>query len=283
MIEELFSERIRAANPTNELEQELLLQELMEQHILASLSRAGFFSTVQFHGGTCLRIFHALPRFSEDLDFMTTLPDPGFRWQRYLSQVQQDCRRDGIEFEVQDKAQSWGAVQKAFLKTDSIGKLITLTLPFARFQKRKLHIKLEIDTNPPAGAEPEIRFLQFPVTLPVTAQALPTSFAGKCHALLCREYVKGRDWFDFLWYTARKTPVNFPLLQNALAQQGPWQGTNNAVDTAWLQKVLAVKINSIDWRLAADDVARFLPAREQEGLPHWSRELFLQRVEGMAL
>ena len=108
------------------------------------------------------------------------------------------------------------------LKDNSIGKIIDLT--FKHYANKKLIIKLEIDTNPPLGSDLEIKFLDFPLDYSIVAQNLSSNFAGKIHALLCRNYTKGRDWYDFSWYISRKVTLNFKLLTNALRQQGPWQG-----------------------------------------------------------
>jgi len=150
----------------------------MQHYVLASLSRAGIFSEAIFHGGTCLRIVHGMRRFSEDLDFLLKRPDPEFRWAKYLESVARDCAREGIAFEVQDKSASGTAVQKAFLKTDSIGKFLLLSLPFERHNPRKIRIKLEIDTNPPAGSGFQTSYITFPVTAALTTQSLPSCAGG---------------------------------------------------------------------------------------------------------
>ncbi len=147
MIADVLNARIREYAPASALEQENVLQELMQHYVLASLSRAGMFSEAIFHGGTCLRIIHGMSRFSEDLDFLLKWPDPGFRWKKYLEAVDRDCAQEGIEFVLQDKSAADNAVQKAFLKTDSIGKVLLLAFPFDRPNPRKIRIKLEIDTN----------------------------------------------------------------------------------------------------------------------------------------
>jgi predicted nucleotidyltransferase component of viral defense system len=188
-----------------------VLQELMQHYVLASLSRAGMFSEA---------IFHGVSRFSEDLDFLLKRPDPGFRWNKYLEAVDRDCAQEGIEFGLLDKSAADNAVQKAFLKTDSIGKVLLLALPFERPNPRKIRIKLEIDTNPPAGSAFQTSYITFPGVAAVTTQTLPSGFGTKAHALLCRRYVKGRDWYDFVWYTSRKIKPDLELLQNALFQQG---------------------------------------------------------------
>jgi len=275
MLINVLDAKLRDYAPTNPLEQDNVLQELMQHYVLASLSRAGLFSEAVFHGGTCLRIVNNINRFSEDLDFLLKRPDPTFRWQAYLGAVQKDLNQEGIVFDIQDKSQAGTVVQKAFLKTDSIGKILTLDLPFERHNPRKLRIKLEIDTNPPAGSTFTTSYITFPVTAPLTTQTLESSFALKLHALLCRTYVKGRDWFDFVWYVSQKTQPHLPLLREALKQQGPWAHQELIIDHSWLQEHLGATIRRIDWSLAKQDVQRFLPQREQEGLQFWSSDFFL--------
>ena len=281
MLDRVLSAKIREYAPANPVEQENVLQELMQHYVLSSLSRAGLFSEALFHGGTCLRIVYGMNRFSEDLDFLLKQPDPNFRWQGYLESVWKDCAQEGIPFEVQDKTQAGTTVQKAFLKTDSIGKILILELPFERYQARKIRIKLEIDTNPPAGSTFTTSYITFPVTAPLTTQALESGFALKLHALLCRSYVKGRDWYDFVWYVARKTRPDLNLLRQALHQQGPWAGQPITVTRPWVQETMAAAIQRIDWTAARADVQRFLPLREQEGLRTWSADFFLHFLAQM--
>ena len=279
MLDRVWGAKLREVAPANAIEQENVLQELMQHEVLASLSRAGLFAEALFHGGTCLRILWGMNRFSEDLDFLLKQPDPDFRWEGYLEAVRKDCELEGFSFEVQDRCQAGTAVQKAFLKTDSIGKVLTLDLPFERHQRRKIRIKLEIDTNPPEGSAFETRYLTFPVTVPLTVQSLESGFALKLHALLCRPYVKGRDWYDLVWYAARKTRPDLVLLRNALQQQGPWAGRDVAVTLPWVQDTMQAVIRRVDWNAARDDVQRFLPLREQEGLRAWGAELFTQLLD----
>jgi hypothetical protein len=108
---------------------------------------------------------------------------------------------------------------------------------------------------------------------------LPSLFAGKMHALLCREYLKGRDWYDFIWYTARKTPINYALLSAALTQMGPWKGGAVRADRAWCLQQLRSKIEATDWKQAREDVHRFVKRNEQPSLAVWSREFFLAQCE----
>ncbi|MFH1023372.1 MAG: nucleotidyl transferase AbiEii/AbiGii toxin family protein [Planctomycetota bacterium] len=282
MNHDLLRDRIRQYAPANAIEQENVIAEIMQHFVLAGLSRAGFFAEGIFHGGTCLRILYGTSRFSEDLDFLLRQPDPAFAWGDYLAQVRDDCLAQGIRFEAQDRSGAEATVRKAFLKTDSIGQVLVLDLPFPRQRSRKVRIKLEVDTNPPAGSGFETHYLTFPVTGAITTQTLGSGFALKSHALLCREYAKGRDWYDFLWYVSRKVVPEFALLGNAMDQQGPWAGQRVRVTADWYLGAMRARIGGLDWDAARSDVARFLPAREQESLALWKPELFLYHLDQLA-
>ncbi len=281
MLNKVLRSKLNEYAPQNAVEQENVLQELMQHYILAALSRAGLFTQAMFHGGTCLRIVYGMNRFSEDLDFLLKQADPQFRWQSYLDAVRKYCEQEGIAFEVQDKSSAKTNVQKAFLKTDSIGKILVMDLPFERYQHRKIRIKIEIDTNPPEGSAFTTSYITFPATSPLTTQSLASGFSLKLHALLCRTYVKGRDWYDFVWYVARKIHPDPALLQNALSQQGPWSGERIAVTADWVRANMEAVIRRIDWDTTRNDVQRFLPLREQEGLRSWNSDFFLQYLARM--
>lgn len=281
MLHRPLSARLREYAPANPVEQENALQELLQHYVLASLSRAGLFEKAMFHGGTCLRIVNGMNRFSEDLDFLLKQPDPEFRWAGYLEAVREDCLQESIAFESSDKSRPGAAVKKAILKTDSIGKVLVVDLPVERYQPRKIRIKLEIDTNPPAGSTFATSYITFPVTAPLTTQSLESSFALKLHALLCRSYIKGRDWHDLIWYIARGIRPDLALLRRALRQQGPWAAKDLEIDPAWVQENMAATIRRIDWAAARNDVQRFLPLRDQEGLRVWGADFFLNQISDL--
>lgn len=282
MIEELLSGKIQEYNPKNAIEQDNVLQELMQHYCLVSMAKIGFFKFAEFHGGTFLRIVHKLQRFSEDLDFVLKKPDPQFTWKKYLDKIQMDLQSENIAVEVQDKSKAELTVKKAFLKTDSIGKIILLKLPYGRYRNRKIKIKLEIDINPPEGSEFETHYINFPVMTAITCQTLGSSFAGKCHALLCREYVKGRDWYDFIWYVNRKIEPNLNLLNHALFQQGPWAGTYIKPSFSWLVEQLQKKIETLDWLQARKDVERFVPQQSEMDLNLWQTDFFLYHLNKLS-
>lgn len=279
-MDRIFEEKIKEYSIMSVIDQENVLQELVQQHVLASLSRAGFFSKTQavFHGGTCLRIVYGMNRFSEDLDFFLKQPDSDFSWAFYLDHILKDGVSEGLHFTVTKNIKEDVAVKKAFLRTDSIGKVLLLDLPFERDARKSIKVKLEIDVNPPLGSRYETRYIAFPVIAAITTQSLESGFAMKLSALLGRMYTKGRDWYDFIWYISKKIVPDLELLQNSLDQQGPWAGQELRINPDWLEMSLKKRITEIDWDIAHQDVQRFLPLREQETLSLWEQKFFLHHL-----
>jgi hypothetical protein len=165
-----------------------------------------------------------------------------------------------------------------FLKDQSIGKVLSFQFKRPRDIPLPIAVKLEVDSNPPLGSRFDQKYLDFPFPAAIIVQDLPSLFAGKCHALLCREYIKGRDWYDFVWYVSRKTVINFGLLSNALDQVGPWKSQNIHVDNEWVASALAHKIREIDWGVARKDVQRFVWPSYLPSLELWNQEFFLDRL-----
>lgn len=280
MSVELIMQRLSAYKLNTVLDQENAHKEIVQEIALMALSRAGFFRVAAFQGGTCLRILYGLQRFSEDLDFVLLEPDQAFDWKIYVEHMQEEFDAYGYTLDVTLKPKLEKAIQSAFLKADSQGGI--LLLKDNRTNRPKLQVKLEVDTNPPAGSQFELKYLDFPMPFSVQTQNLPSLFSSKCHALLCREYVKGRDWYDFIWYVSGKVSLNFQLLSYALDQAGPWQGKNINVTAAWLVEALNAKVDKVDWMMAKQDVARFLTAKEVETLDLWSADFFHSRVDKLA-
>lgn len=273
----ILNQRLKTYSIQSVEDEENALKEILQEVALYALSTTDFFSHALFHGGTALRILYQLPRFSEDLDFVLKTPDPAFDWQRYINAVINAFALYGIEPEVQDRSKADAAVKKLFLKDNSIGKIIHLD--FHHHSHRKLLIKLEIDTNPPAGSNQERRFLDFPIDYAISTQDLSSNFSGKCHALLCRPYVKGRDWFDFSWYISQAITPNLALLENALNQIGPWESRQIQVTKQWLIAALKEKILEINWRQVSMEVRRFLNAEQAKALDLWGSDFFLDKLK----
>lgn len=267
-------EEYACANDEEELN---AIREILQELILAGLARTDFFTKAAFHGGTQLRIFEHLRRFSEDLDFALVEPDREFQLKQYLDRVAQELESIGVSVEVKDKSKASTTVKKGFLKNDSLVKLLEVRYVGKRGTMgtpAKLLIKLEIDTNPPAGAGYAAGTLMFPFLASVRNFDRSSSFSGKIHALLCRTYLKGRDWYDFVWYVSRGIKPNHRFLSAALDQQGQWAGKRVATDDEWVRRELKAKIAEMDFAAARADVLPFVHPFERPSLDLWSREFF---------
>ena len=275
---ELIQQRLNEYEVKNAIEEEQAIKETIQEITLFGLWKAGFFDVAAFQGGTSLRVLYDLPRFSDDLDFILKEPDPDFDWSGYLKGLLEYLEEFGLKTEVKDKSRMDQAVRKALLKDNSISN--QLNLSFYRGQKdQNLTIKLEIDINPPAGSGFEYSYLDFPTDFEVCHQDLSSNLALKIHALLCRPYTKGRDWYDFNWYVRKKIKPNLPLLRAALIQDGPWKGQDLKINEDWVKQSLSQKISSIDWKGAATDIERFLSRIEKDGLKMWNEQFFTQKAE----
>jgi len=282
MSVKMIQDRLNGYNCRSSLEEEQSLREITQEILLAALGRTDFFQKAGFQGGTCLRIFHGLNRFSEDLDFALQERNQSFKLRPYLDSLEKELTAYGFELEIDDRSKVSQTVRKAFIKADSLGNLLNLNFKTASGPMRKMRIKLEVDTNPPEGATYETKYLDYPFPSAVCVFDLPSLHAGKLHALLCREYLKGRDWYDFVWYTARRTPANYTLFSAALNQIGPWKGKKIQADRAWYLERLQERIKTIDWNQARKDVRRFVKSNELPSLELWSEEFFIAQAAKLA-
>jgi len=279
---EIIQKRLDAYKTANSVEEGQATKEIIQEIALYALWRGGFFEVAAFQGGTSLRILHGLPRFSEDLDFMLKAPDPDFDWSGYLTQLLACFEEYGLKSEALPKGRMEQRIKKAVIKDNSVINQLKLSF-YQGHEGQKINIKLEIDVEPPGSSGYEYAYLDFPTDYEVCHQDLSSNFALKIHALLCRGFLKGRDWYDFNWYIRQKVSPNLPHLKNALVQYGPWQGQGDLnVDIPWLKKAMQKKIDSIDWEEAANDVERFLKPAEVESLKLWSARFFLAKLNALS-
>lgn len=245
-------------------------REVMQEIALAGLSRGGFFQQAAFYGGTCLRIFHGLPRFSEDLDFSLLNPEPGFSLQPYFSALHDEFAALGVTVDITEKAKTAEtAIASAFLKAQ------TTVYDVRVVGQKALKIKFEVDTDPPLDFATEDVLLLQPYSCYVRCFTLPDLFAGKVHALLFRRWknrVKGRDWYDFEWYVRRGVRLNLKHLAERARQSGDWAG--DVLTPAIFQALIQEKIQSLDVGSARADVVRFI--RDDQALAIWSVDYFQQ-------
>lgn len=248
--------------------------EVAQQIVLAGLARSDFFAHAAFYGGTCLRIFHGLPRFSEDMDFSLLQNNKDFDWTKYFPYIEQEFLSLGRQVVITKKdKRTFGKVESAFLKDNT--EVYNL-----QFQTEKsIKIKIEADTCPPLGFQTEQKLLMQPYSFYTRCFALPDLFAGKMHALLYRQWksrVKGRDWYDFEWYVRNHIPLHFAHLQ-ARAKQF---NDEDLTPDAFAQK-LRETIQSVDLNLVKADVSPFLVHPQETEI--WSNDYFMQIADRIQL
>lgn len=249
------------------------LHEVMQQIALAGLYRAGFFDKAAFYGGTCLRIFHKLPRFSEDLDFSLLKADSSFQLEIYFEAIISEFKALGREILISKKEKKKATqVESAFLKdTTEIFNLKFQTTP-------SIKVKIEVDTQPPMGYSTEPKLLLLPFSFMVQCYTLPNLFAGKMHAFLFRNWknrVKGRDWYDLEWYVRNNVPLNFEHFLQRAEQTHAY--TKETLTPEKLKELLRERISETDINLVKKDVLPFI--KNPSDINIWSKEYFLQLAD----
>ncbi len=246
------------------------IREVMQQVALSGLARGGFFDKAAFYGGTCLRIFQGLNRFSEDMDFSLLESTPDFDFRPYFDSIEEEFAAVGQKVSITLKKKTKiTPIQSAFLKSDTA--LFNLSLE----RGRVINIKLEVDTTPPLDFATEDKLLLLPRSFYVRCFTLPCLFAGKMHALLFRSWknrVKGRDWYDFEWYVRKGIVLDFRHFCRRAYQFASVPEGDLTPQT--FQKLLSEKIRQTSFSSAVEDVYPFL--REQDSLRLWSAGYFEQ-------
>ena len=268
-------------NPRNNNERENAIKEIMQEIALAGLSRGGFFEKAAFYGGTCLRIFHGLNRFSEDLDFALLNDDPSFKLEDYFSLLEKEFSSYGIEMKVEaKKKENEKEVQSAFLKGNTLLLMMSFFPKSEEVKKvvpnQRIKIKFEIDTNNPSGGITEYRYKMFPAPYEIKIFDESTLFAGKIHAILCRNYknhVKGRDYYDYLFYIGKGSKINLKYLENKLKATGGIINEKEKLTIEKTKELLKERFESADYQSAIEDVSNFIS--DKESLKFWKKELFI--------
>ena len=262
------------------------LKEIFQEIALLGLWRAKFYEKAAFYGGSALRILYGLDRFSEDLDFTLLAENKNFDLAPYNQAVADELNAFGFEVRVESKHKTKeSTIESAFIKADSKKQFIVIETPqiFIK-QLHNMHtikIKMEVDIAPPGKFSIEAKTLLQPIPFTVKTLSLPDLFAGKIHALLCRPWVqrvKGRDWYDFVWYVARHTPVSLVHLQERLMQSGAWSAKKKITQEALIE-LLVDKIQRTNFELAKKDVMPFL--KDQASIALWSTDFFLMLLKVM--
>ena len=267
MDNEIYNSMLQGYPMNTEQQKRNAIFEVNQQVILAGLYNGGFFDEAAFYGGTCLRIFHGLQRFSEDMDFSLLAPSDNFDFTKYFQPIKDMFKIVGRDVEIKKKdKQNFGKVESAFLKDNT-------DVYDVSFQTEKsIRIKIEVDTNPPLKFNTEQKLLLLPKSFMTKCFTLPDLFAGKMHALVFRAWknrVKGRDWYDFEWYVRHRIPLDFNHLAERILQFNGKLITKNEFMDLLRQRLTSTNINMVK-----ADVLPFI--RQPEELDIWSNEYFLQ-------
>ncbi|MGX9367272.1 nucleotidyl transferase AbiEii/AbiGii toxin family protein [Desulfoplanes sp. PS50] len=264
------------------------LAEIIQAVALLGLSRTDFFTHAAFYGGTALRFFYNLDRFSEDLDFSLLASAESFQLAPYLEALQHEMKAFGFSVDIEDRQKNVHTpIESAFIKADTRMHIIKAGAPTAiaeRIHRNAVcKVKLEIDTDPPPGAEYEVRYIDDPVPFSVRVFTGPALFAGKMDAVLYRGWknrIKGRDWYDFAFLVRRKVPLLLPHLDARLRQRGVYTH-EKPLSADQCREMIAARIASVDFGLARADVEPFIP--DPRDLDIWSREYFQHVLEKMGM
>jgi len=259
------------------------LREIIQEIALLGLWRGKFFDKAAFYGGSALRILYGLDRFSEDLDFSLLAPMKDFDLSKYIAPLTKELEAFGFDVRVEQHAKSQkSAVESAFLKADTFDQLLIIEAAEDIIKQvhrgHTLKIKLEIDTDPPPGFETQTRYVLQPIPFAVRTYALPDLFAGKMHALLCRKWkrrVKGRDWYDLVWYVANFPKLHLTHLEQRMRQSGDWK-TGKLMDQEIFTTLIMGAIDKLNVDQARKEVEPFV--KNPDSLIIWSQEFFKEIV-----
>ena len=284
-MNEAIMAMIRRTDPKTLGDHDRVLREIMQQICLLGLWRARFFEHAAFYGGTALRLLYGLDRFSEDLDFSLLNPDPEFTLEPYFDFIRRELNAFDFETEIETKNSS--AIESAFIRADTkihvikigAGSSISDSIPHGQTMK----VKFEVDTDPPPSFETESKFILEPVPFGVRAYTPGDLFAGKMHAILFRSWknrVKGRDWYDLVFFVRNRTPLHLEHLAARMRQTGHLLPNEN-LTAGTFASLLNEKIDSIDFTKAREDAAPFI--KDPSALEIWSRDFFREMARRIPL
>ncbi|HNA91670.1 MAG TPA: nucleotidyl transferase AbiEii/AbiGii toxin family protein [Chitinophagaceae bacterium] len=277
----MIKEWIATYKPANEDETLSALREIMQEIALAGLSRTDFFKTAAFYGGTALRIFYGLNRYSEDLDFSLLQKNENFSLAPYFLSIQKEFESLGLKVSLRNKLKTKKtAIESAFLKTETLWEELVLEDIVAQIgirSNKNIKIKIEVDRNPPQGFNTEEKLMLRPFSFYVKCFDQPSLFAGKMHALLFRKWknrVKGRDWYDWEWFVRKDVPLNLSHFLQRARDTGDW--TKKSISKKQFLQLLTEKINTASFENIKADVRPFIKDAKQ--LDIWSKPYFLDLV-----
>ncbi len=262
------------------------LREIIQEICLVGIWRAKLFEKMAFYGGTALRILYGLDRFSEDMDFTLLAPEEKFSWEPFANTIESELHAYGFEMELKPKVKPFSSpIQSAFLKTNTLSAYINVglskALPKSFHPKSNLKIKVEVDTDPTVGFSTTIESLKAPIPIPILTISKPDLFASKLHAALFRAWknrVKGRDWYDVIWYIRNDVPLNLQYFKKCLIKNVSYMEPEALTEKLVLEMVLE-KLEKIDVKSAISDMANFI--NEPDFLKTWNKDYLATWIKKM--
>jgi conserved domain protein len=282
----VIEEMLKSYQVDNIYDRKNAMKEIMQEIVLCGLSRAGFFKEAAFYGGTALRIFYGLDRFSEDLDFSLEQINLDFDLCSYFPVLEKEVKAFGLNVEIQEKQKTKDSnIRSAFLKGNTKEHLLLFyadeRVVGSVAKNEVVKIKFEVDTNPPAFATYEHKYRLLPVPYEIRLYDMPSLFAGKIHAVICRGWqsrIKGRDLYDYIFYLSKAVTVNQRHLRARLIDSG-YISENQECTLEEIKTMLKNRFDSIDFLQARKDVEPFI--RDTSVLDIWSSDFFKQITEGL--
>ena len=269
----------------NSIDETNAMKEIIQEIVICGLSRGGFFNEAAFYGGTALRIFYGLNRFSEDLDFALLKPNKDFDLSKYFPFIEKEVQAYGLNLSITEKEKTKDSnIMSAFLKGDT-KEHILMFFPNENMQNttslKNIKIKFEVDINPPSGAKYDLKYKLLPSPHQVKLYDEASLFAGKIHAILCRNWnyrTKGRDLYDYIFYLSKNISVNLELVKEKLIDSSVLKGNDN-FDINVLKEMLTAKFNEINYNDAKEDVIAFI--EDKDSLNLWTKEFFIEITKNL--
>lgn len=276
----IIQQMINKYNPKTIEDKKHAIKEVLQEVVLAGLSKTDFFTHAAFYGGTALRIFYGMDRFSEDLDFSLLVAEDTFDISEYFKPISDAVNSLGLNFEVLKKEKTVNSnIDSAFIKGNTKETIITIYSSSSDsrliIHNEKIIIKFEVDVNPPLYAHTEIKFRLLPFPYQVRVYDASSLFAGKIHAVIARSWknrIKGRDLYDFVYYLSLEAKVNLKHLEFRLKKTKTID-ENIRLTRDLLIDILEQRFDQIDYDTAKSDVRPFI--KDQSSLDLWSREFFI--------
>lgn len=278
----MFDEKIEQMLSRYELQtvhdHENALKEIIQEIVLLGLWRSKFYERAAFYGGSALRILYKLDRFSEDLDFSLIQPEKAFDIKKYLDAVKAELKLWGFEVTIEEKdKKNKNTIDSAFIKANTLVHLLKIDSNLKTHKNAVMKIKIEIDQDPAIGFTSDLKYHLYPIPFTIKTMTLPSLFAGKMHALLCRTIrtnIKGRDWYDLIWFAKNNIPCDLNYLKNKMLQTGHIDASETLTKEK-IVELLSEKSKGIDFSLAKNDVEPFLKnSGQKDELSLWSDDFF---------